>query len=149
MLIHSASQLLTLAGWPQRGPDLGRLGTIESGAVLIQDGVIAAVGDSAELLAAYPDEPALDASGRLVMPGFVDPHTHLIWAGDRAAEFEMRLQGKTYLEILAAGGGILSTVRATRAASLDTLLSETRPRLRRPPSRQGPACSADPGPPTA
>ncbi|HEX9616212.1 MAG TPA: imidazolonepropionase [Anaerolineales bacterium] len=129
MLIHSASQLLTLAGGPQRGPDLGRLGTIESGAVLIQDGVIAAVGDSAELLAAYPDEPALDASGRVVMPGFVDPHTHLIWAGDRAAEFEMRLQGKTYLEILAAGGGILSTVRATRAASLDTLLSETRPRL--------------------
>jgi imidazolonepropionase len=64
------------------------------------------------------------------MPGFVDPHTHLIWAGDRAAEFEMRLQGKTYLEILAAGGGILSTVRATRSASLEALLEETRPRMR-------------------
>jgi imidazolonepropionase len=63
------------------------------------------------------------------MPGFVDPHTHLVWAGDRSAEFEMRLQGKTYLEILAAGGGILSTVKATRAASLETLLAETRPRL--------------------
>ena len=130
MLIHSASQLLTLAGGPQRGADLGRLGILDDGAVLIQGDAIAAVGSSAELRAAYPNEMTLDASGRAVMPGFVDPHTHLIWAGDRAAEFEMRLQGKTYLEILAAGGGILSTVRATRAASLETLLAETRPRLR-------------------
>ena len=82
-----------------------------------------------ELRAAYPDEPTLDASGKVVMPGFVDPHTHAIWAGDRAAEFELRLQGKTYMEILAAGGGILSTVRATRTCSLETLLNETRPRL--------------------
>jgi len=62
------------------------------------------------------------------MPGFVDPHTHLVWVGDRAAEFEMRLEGRTYLEILAAGGGILSTVRATRAASLEKIKSETRER---------------------
>jgi imidazolonepropionase len=130
MLIHSASQLLTLAGGPQRGLDLGRLEIIESGAVLVRDGIIADIGDSEALKFAYPDEPALDASGRVVMPGFVDPHTHLIWAGDRAAEFEMRLQGKTYLEILAAGGGILSTVRATRSASLEALLEETRPRMR-------------------
>lgn len=130
MLIHSASQLLTLAGGPQRGADLGRLGIIDDGALLIQGETIAAVGSSAELKASYPNEPALNAAGKVVMPGFVDPHTHLIWAGDRAAEFEMRLQGKTYLEILAAGGGILSTVRATRSASLETLLAETRPRLR-------------------
>jgi imidazolonepropionase len=129
MLIHSASQLLTLAGGPQRGLELGRLGLIENGAVLILDQQIAAVGASAELRAAFPDEPTLDASGRVVMPGFVDPHTHLIWAGDRAGEFELRLKGKPYLEILAAGGGILSTVRATRAASLEDLLAETRPRL--------------------
>jgi imidazolonepropionase len=64
------------------------------------------------------------------MPGFVDPHTHVIWAGDRAAEFEMRLQGASYLEIMATGGGILSTVRATREASLEALIDETRPRLR-------------------
>lgn len=64
------------------------------------------------------------------MPGFVDPHTHAIWAGDRAAEFEMRLAGASYLEILAAGGGILSTVKATRGASLETLMEETRPRLK-------------------
>jgi imidazolonepropionase len=131
MLIHSAAQLLTLAGGPQRGADLGRLGIIPDGALLIREGRIAAVGTTPELKAAYPDEPELDAAAKVVMPGFVDPHTHAIWAGDRAAEFEMRLQGKTYLEILAAGGGILSTVRLTCAASLEKLVAETRPRLQR------------------
>ncbi len=129
MLIHSASQLLPLAGGPQRGPDLGRLGIIPGGAVLIRDGLIAATGLTDELRRRYPDEELLDAHGRVVLPGFIDPHTHLIWAGDRAAEFEMRLEGKTYLEILAAGGGILSTVRHTRQASVQELLAETRPRL--------------------
>jgi imidazolonepropionase len=128
MLIHSASQLLTLSGGPQRGNDLGRLGIIEDGALLVREGRIAAVGRSAELLASYPHEERLDAKGCTVLPGFVDPHTHLIWASDRAAEFEMRLEGKTYLEILAAGGGILSTVRHTRQASVETLLAETRRR---------------------
>jgi len=130
MLIHSASQVLTLSGGPQRGKELGRLGILTAGALLLRHGLIAAIGPSAELLAAYPDEERLDAGGRVVMPGFVDPHTHLIWAGDRAAEFEMRLEGKSYLEILAAGGGILSTVRHTRAATVEMLLAETRPRLR-------------------
>lgn len=130
MLIHSASQLLTLAGGPQRGSDLGRLESIPDGAVLIREGEIAAVGSSADLRAAYPGEPTLDAAGRVVMPGFVDPHTHAIWSGDRAGEFEMRLQGKSYLEIMAAGGGIVSTVRATRKASFDKLIEETRPRLK-------------------
>ncbi len=129
MLIHSASQLLTLTGGPQRGGDLGRLGIIPNGAVLVQDEKIVAVGSSDELRTAYPDEPVLDAADKVVMPGFVDPHTHLIWAGNRAAEFELRLQGKTYLEILQAGGGILSTVQATRTSSLERLLIETRPRL--------------------
>lgn len=129
MLIHSASQLLTLAGGPQRGRDLGRLEIIPDGAVYIEEGRIAAVGQSADLRRAYAEAPQVDASGRVVLPGFVDPHTHAIWVGDRAAEFELRLQGKTYLEILEAGGGILSTVRATRTASLEKMLSETRPRL--------------------
>lgn len=129
MLIHSASQLLTLSGGPQRGETLGSLGIISNGAVLLRDEAIIDVGTTPDLLAAYPDEPRLDASGSVVMPGFVDPHTHLIWAGDRAAEFEMRLEGKTYLEILASGGGILSTVKATRAASMERLLASTRPRL--------------------
>ena len=129
MLIHSASQLLTLSGGPQRGETLGRLNIIQDGAVLIHEEKIIAVGPSDELRAAHPNEPPLDAAGFVVMPGFVDPHTHTIWAGDRAAEFEMRLQGASYMEIMAAGGGILSTVRATRSASLETLVEETRPRL--------------------
>jgi len=65
------------------------------------------------------------------MPGFVDPHTHLIWAGDRANEFEMKMGGMAYLDILAAGGGIISTVKATRTASMETLIAQTRPRLLR------------------
>ena len=129
MLVHSASQLLTIAGAPQRGRELGRLGIVPDGAVLIRDGKITAVGLTSEMLQANPHEETLDARGHVIMPGFVDPHTHLLWVGDRAAEFEMRLEGKTYLEILAAGGGILSTVRNTRQASLQTLLDETRPRL--------------------
>lgn len=129
MLIHSASQLITLAGGPQRGGDLGRLGIIHDGAVFIEGEKISAVGKTAELLASYPDEPRVDADGKVVMPGFVDPHTHAIWAGDRSAEFEQRLQGKTYMEILAEGGGILSTVRATRTSSLEKILNETRQRL--------------------
>ncbi|MBN1668845.1 MAG: imidazolonepropionase, partial [Anaerolineales bacterium] len=129
MLIHSASQLLTIPGPPQRGKALGELGIIPDGAVLIRAGEIAAIGPSAELLATYPDEAPFNATGQVVMPGFVDPHTHLVWAGERAAEFEMRLQGKTYLEIMAAGGGIVSTVRQTRQASLEQLVAEARPRL--------------------
>ena len=128
MLIHSIGQLLTLAGGPQRGSELGRLGIIPNGAILITGETITAVGSSAELRSAYPHEPAFDAQGMAVLPGFVDAHTHLIWAGDRAAEFELRLQGKTYLEIQAAGGGILSTVRATRSATLAELLTQTRQR---------------------
>ena len=131
MLIHSATQLLTLAGGPQRGRALGELGVIENGAVLIRDEKIAATGNTDDLRASYPNEPTLDASGSVVMPGFVDPHTHLIWGGDRAREFEMRLQGAKYLDILAAGGGILSTVRATRTASIESLMAQTRPRLLR------------------
>lgn len=128
MLIHSASQLLTLTGGPQRGKALGSLAVIQNGAVLVRGETIEAIGESAALRAAYPDEPDLDANGCVVMPGFVDPHTHLVWAGDRAAEFEMRLEGKTYMEIMAAGGGIVSTVRATRQASPEELFEQTRAR---------------------
>src|SRR5512140_3364866 len=131
MLIHSSTQLLTLAGGPQRGHVLGTLGVIPNGAVLIREEKIVAVGSTDEMRASYRDEPTLDASGCVIMPGFVDPHTHLIWAGDRAREFEMRLEGAKYLEILAAGGGIISTVRHTRTASIESLMAQTRPRLLR------------------
>src|SRR5512140_33406 len=107
MLIHSASQLLTLKGGPQRGKALGALGIIEDGAVIVRDEKIIAVGTTDELKSTYPGEPTLDASHCVLMPGFVDPHTHLIWAGDRANEFEMKMGGMAYLDILAAGGGII------------------------------------------
>ena len=129
MLIHSAKQLLTIAGPPQRGDILGSLGIIPNGAVLVRDSLIYALGPTDELIEEYPNEPQIDASNRVVMPGFVDPHTHVIWAGDRAAEFELRLEGKSYLEILEAGVGIISSVRAAREASSETLMEETRSRL--------------------
>jgi imidazolonepropionase len=99
--------------------------------VLVRGDKILAVGPTKELLTAYPHEQKLDASGCVVLPGFVDPHTHIVWAGDRAAEFEMKIAGAKYLDILAAGGGINSTVRKTREASIETLMDETRPRLAR------------------
>jgi len=131
MLIHSSSQLLTLAGGRQRGKSLGTLGIIENGAVLLRDEKIVAVGTTAELRASYPSEPTFDAGNCVIMPGFVDPHTHVIWGGDRAHEFEMKMAGKSYLEILAEGGGILSTVKQTRTASIESLIAQTRPRLLR------------------
>jgi imidazolonepropionase len=126
MLIHSASQLLTIPGPPQRGNIIGKLGVIENGAVLIREGLIVEVGDSQKLLSAYPGEPRFNAQDCVVMPGFVDPHTHLPWSGDRVNEFEMRLMGKSYQEIMAAGGGINSTVAATHNSNDDLLLHETR-----------------------
>ncbi|HEY46952.1 MAG: imidazolonepropionase [Anaerolineae bacterium SM23_ 63] len=131
LLIHNASQILTLAGGPQPGHDLGNLEVVENGALAINDEKIIAVGPSPELSKKYKATQEIDAAGRVVMPGFVDPHTHLIWAGDRAAEFEMRLAGASYMEILNAGGGILSTVRLTRSASVDDLVAQARGRLNR------------------
>ncbi|MGA9532025.1 MAG: imidazolonepropionase [Anaerolineales bacterium] len=131
LLIHSASQVLTLAGGPQRGRRLGQLAIIEGGAVAIDGGRITEVGDSDLLRGRLDPSDEIDAAGRVVMPGFVDPHTHLIWAGDRSAEFEQRLAGVPYLEILKQGGGILSTVRQTREASQGDLVEAARPRLQR------------------
>ena len=91
---------------------------IDNAALLIEDGRIVAVGSSAEIAAkAGPNAEVIDAEGRCVTPGFVDAHTHLVFAGNRADEFEQRIAGATYQEIAAAGGGILRTVRLTRAAS--------------------------------
>ena len=131
LLVENVSQLLTIAGSPQRGEAMGDLGIVDDAAVLIEGDTILAVGPSDELGAIYEGEDRLDARGRVVMPGFVDPHTHAVWAGDRAAEFEMRIQGKSYMEIMQAGGGIVSTVRHTRSASVDDLVAQTRPRLER------------------
>lgn len=131
LLVHSASQVLTLAGGPQRGGRLGDLGIIEDGAVAFKGGRIFDVGDSGTLRQRLRPADEINAAGRVLLPGFVDPHTHLIWAGDRAAEFEQRVAGVPYLEILKAGGGILSTVRQTRQASESDLIEAARPRLQR------------------
>lgn len=134
LLITHAAQLCIVpaaSGGPQRGASLGEMGLIEDGALAIQAGRILVAGPTAELRAQFSAAHEIDATGRAVIPGLVDPHTHVVWAGDRAGEFEMRVAGRTYMDIMAAGGGIMSTVRATRAASLDELVAQTRPRLAR------------------
>ncbi len=104
-------------------------GLIAGGAVAIQGERIVAVGSSEDVLARYVAEEELDATGCVVCPGFVDPHTHVVYAGDRADEFERRIRGETYQQIAAAGGGILSTVRATRAAAVPSIVDQSLARL--------------------
>lgn len=116
---------------PQRGAALGELGVIADGALAVSAGRVIAAGTTAEITTAYTAKRTLDAAGRCVIPGFVDPHTHLPWMGNRADEFEKRLAGATYMEIMAAGGGIMSTVHATRQASVEDLVLENLPRLAR------------------
>ncbi len=131
LLVHSAAQLVTCAGppGPKRAATMADIGGIGGGAVAISDGKIVATGPTDELRNRYAARQAIDASGCVVCPGFVDPHTHVLYAGDRAAEFELRIRGASYMEIMEAGGGIASTVRAVRQASAEDLVSETRPRL--------------------
>jgi imidazolonepropionase len=127
--VVNIGQLVTLAGAarPRVGDELRELAIIDDSALLIEDGRIVAVGRSSELKEKIPPGAVLvDAEGRCVTPGFVDAHTHLVFAGNRAAEFERRIAGATYQEIAAAGGGILRTVALTRAASEDELLAEAR-----------------------
>ena len=128
-LIHNA-RMLTLAGDPalRRGAGTGELGVIERGWVRIEDSTIAAVG-----VGGPPPEQqsatTIDADGRVLMPAFVDCHTHLCWAGQRLDEWEAKLNGASYLDILAAGGGILATVRAVRDATRDELTTHLQQRL--------------------
>lgn len=124
LLITHASQLVTLAGpaRPRVGAEMRELGIIDDGAVLASDGVIVAVGATSEVeLQASASAFRVDANNSVVMPGFVDPHTHPVFAGTREDEYEMRSTGMTYQEIASRGGGILSTVRKTRAATEDEL----------------------------
>lgn len=107
----------------------GRYGLIENGAVVLDGSRIAWVGTQADLPADYANGPSVDFEGRLVTPAFIDCHTHVVAGGNRAREFEMRLEGASYEAIARAGGGIVSTVKATRAASEDELLAEALPRV--------------------
>jgi imidazolonepropionase len=121
----NCSQLVTMAGAnrPRVGAELRSLAIIQDGALVIRDGRIAAAGSRSEIQVHLDsDTPIIDAGGRVVTPGFVDAHTHLVFAGNRADEFEMRCSGITYQEIARQGGGIRSTVRRTRAASEEELL---------------------------
>ena len=129
LLIHSAAQVVTCAGGPKRGAALGDAGVIADGAVAVDGGLIVAAGPSAAVRARYRGRRELDATGKVICPGFVDCHTHLVFGGERVAEFERKLAGVTYQELLAAGGGILSTMRATRAASLEELVATGKERL--------------------
>ena len=130
LLIHSASQLCTISSsGPQRGSRLGQLNIIEDGAIAVSEGTILDTGHTADLTEKYQAQTTINAAGCCIMPGFVDPHTHLPWSGDRAGEFEQRLAGATYMEIMAAGGGIMSTVRQTREASLEKLVGDNLRRL--------------------
>ncbi|WP_299348849.1 imidazolonepropionase [uncultured Shimia sp.] len=105
-------------------------GLIENGVIALQNGLIEWVGPADDLPATYSDWPHDDLAGRLVTPGLIDPHTHVVFAGDRAAEFEMRLNGASYEEVARAGGGIVSTVTATRKANVEKLVDLALPRVK-------------------
>src|ERR1700744_686910 len=112
LAVVNIGQLVTLAGPPRPrvGAELRELGIINDDAMLIDDGRITAVGTYSDLCDALPQSASvIDAGGRCVTPGFVDAHTHLVFAGNRASEFEQRIAGATYQQIAAAGGGILRT----------------------------------------
>lgn len=124
-VVVNIGQLVTVGGsaGPRVGAGLSELGIVEDGALLIRGDRIQAAGRYADLKKQIPaDATVVDGGGRCVTPGFVDAHTHLVFAGNRSAEFEQRIGGATYQEIAAAGGGILRTVALTRAASEDELL---------------------------
>jgi imidazolonepropionase len=137
LIIEGAAELLTLTGAgnrPRRGEEMSDLGIIQRGALAARRGKIVWVGPTADLLTSVRPMAfckLIDAYGKTVMPGLVDPHTHLVFAGSRENEFAMRIQGKTYLEIAAAGGGINATVAATRQASKAELTFAARRSLNR------------------
>ncbi|GAA0223465.1 imidazolonepropionase [Haladaptatus pallidirubidus] len=118
-VVHDAAEIVTVE-------EDGSLGIYEDAAVAVVDGKVARIGATGPVTREYPPEDArlsVDASGKAVIPGFIDSHTHALFAGDRSDEFEAKLRGKTYQEILSEGGGILRTVRAVREASDEELLS--------------------------
>jgi imidazolonepropionase len=130
LFFRNAAQLITLAGLPvpRRGPALGELGIIPKGGLLTQGETILRTGPTRllEREALRLRAEAIDCSGRVVMPGFVDSHTHLVFAGSRVNDYELRLRGKTYEEIAQAGGGIQSSAQKVRAATVSSLVQQAR-----------------------
>jgi imidazolonepropionase len=133
LLVVNASELLTLSGpeRPRAGREMKDNAAVPNGAVAADRGVVIETGDTADLVRRYRGRKTVDAAGRLVMPGFVDAHTHLVFAGSRENEMILRFSGATYLDVLKHGGGIHSTVAATRKASPDDLTELSRRRVRR------------------
>ena len=132
LVVENAAAVLTVAGDVRAGAEAA-LAPVQDGAVGVRGGRVAWVGPRRDLPsgARGPETEVVDARGGLVGPGFVDAHTHLVFAGERSREFELRARGASYLEIAAAGGGIANTVSATRAATHEELASLSRPRLQR------------------
>jgi len=125
LLITNPSELVTLQDWSQKpalGVQMRDLGIVRKGSIAIHNGKIVAIGKTSEIERDFSGEECIDATGEVVMPGFVDPHTHLVFAGYREDEFEMRIEGASYIEILHRGGGILKTVRETRRAGEEKLV---------------------------
>jgi imidazolonepropionase len=132
LLITGASQLLTLQGdSPRRGNSLSKLGIVKNGAILVREGRIVGVGARAQVeqLKEARRAEKMDVGGRVVLPGFVDSHTHLIHAASRAEEYELKIQGASYEEIARKGGGILNSVKKLRAASAEALKGRARAAL--------------------
>ncbi|WP_442594011.1 imidazolonepropionase [Neobacillus sp. D3-1R] len=136
LFIENADQLITLQGHSDRPAThkaMSELSIIEKGALWIENGEIIAIGTSEDLRTRYHSKleiaDVIDATGKVVLPGLVDPHTHLVFKGTREEEFNMRLNGATYMEIMNAGGGIHSTTSKTREANEEELFSESIKRL--------------------
>lgn len=131
-IIINANQLITVSGGnrPRVGKEMSNLGIITDGALAIKDGLIVAVDTTDNILDYYKAGEIIDANDKVVMPGFVDPHTHPIFVHTRENEFEMRIAGKTYVEISLAGGGIRSTIATTKDAPQALLYNLAQQRIR-------------------
>ncbi|WP_430885981.1 imidazolonepropionase [Fusibacter sp. JL216-2] len=134
IILKNASELVTVSGFEARkGDKMNDLGIIENGAVAIRDGLITHVGKTDDVMAqigeAVKDYEVVDCTGKTVMPGFVDSHTHFVFGGYRADEFSWRLRGDDYMEIMNRGGGIINSVRGTKEASLEELIAVGKKRL--------------------
>ncbi len=114
-----------MAGGSQKpfvGKQMQELGIIRDGAIAIREGKIVSVGKTNEVIRNFRGEYVLTAKGKILLPGFVDPHTHLVFAGSREDEFQMRIEGASYMEILSSGGGVLKTARETQRTRIEKLI---------------------------
>lgn len=134
--IQNISQLLTLAS-KKKGPrvreEMRELGIIEGGSVWIEDGIIQDIGTTREMILKYlpraKEAEIVDATGKIVTPGLIDPHTHVVFGGSREHEFEMRMEGASYMDIMNAGGGIHATTRKMRTLTEEHIFNQTARRL--------------------